>query len=74
MAMVQVEEARKLTFEAAFAQAEKCMEALEGGTLGLEEALAMADQGKMYLMVCSEKLDAAKQRIEVRAPETADLV
>ena len=73
--MANMEELRKLTYEQAYAEAEKCMEALENPALPLEEALAMAEKGKAYLQVCNEKLEAAKQRLEVReADSVPDMV
>ena len=66
-----MEELRKLTYEQAQEEAEKCMEALEGSTLGLEEALAMVERGRAYLRVCGEKLEQAKQRLEVREVDAA---
>jgi exodeoxyribonuclease VII small subunit len=75
MTVINIEEIRSLSYEQAIDAADKCMEALEGGSLGLEEALAMAEKGKAYLSVCSEKLEAAKARIEVREPaDVTDLV
>lgn len=65
---VDMEELRKLNYEQAMAEAELCMDKLEGSTLGLEEALAMAERGRAYLEVCGEKLDAAKARLVVREP------
>ena len=73
--VVDMEEMRKLNYEQAMAEAEKCVDALEGSTLGLEEALQTAERGRAYLAVCEEKLEAAKARLEIREPEsTADLV
>ena len=61
-----MEELRGLSYEQVYEEAEKCMDALEGTTLGLEEALSIVERGRFLLGVCSEKLEAAKQRIEVR--------
>jgi exodeoxyribonuclease VII small subunit len=75
MVVIDIEAIRKLSYEEVFAEAEKCMDALEGSNVGLEEALEIAERGRAYLQICSEKLDAAKQRIEVRAAESvSDIV
>ena len=37
---------------------------LEGGEVGLEEAVALFEQGQGYLAACRERLAAAQKRIE----------
>jgi exodeoxyribonuclease VII small subunit len=70
--MVNTEEMKNLNYEQVYAEAEKCMNALEGTEVGLEEALALHARGKALLEICQEKLEAAKQRLEVRAPVAVD--
>ena len=40
------------------------MARLEGGEVGLEEAVALFEQGQGYLAACRERLAAAQKRIE----------
>ena len=37
---------------------------LEGGEVGLEEAVALFERGQVYLAACRERLAAAQRRIE----------
>ena len=37
---------------------------LEGGEVGLEEAVALFERGQGYLAACRERLAAAQKRIE----------
>jgi exodeoxyribonuclease VII small subunit len=44
---------------------------LEDGDLSLEDALHAVDEARVYLKVCTERLEAARKKIEVRAEPEA---
>jgi exodeoxyribonuclease VII small subunit len=52
------------TFEEALAELDEVVRRLEGGEVGLEEAVALFEAGRRHLAVCRERLAAAQQRIE----------
>jgi exodeoxyribonuclease VII small subunit len=52
------------TFEEALAALEAVVGRLESGEVGLEEAVALFEQGQGYLAACRERLAAAQRRIE----------
>lgn len=52
-----------LTYEAAFAQLETILQALESDELPLEESLALYEQGVALLARCNGLLDAAELRV-----------
>ena len=43
---------------------------LEDGDLSLEDALKAVDEARVYLKICTERLEAAKKKIEIRAEDT----
>lgn len=53
-----------LTFEEALRRLDEVVARLEGGEVGLEEAVALFEQGQGYLAACRERLAAAQRRIE----------
>jgi exodeoxyribonuclease VII small subunit len=53
-----------LTFEEALRRLDEVVARLEGGEVGLEEAVALFEQGQRYLATCRERLAAAQRRIE----------
>jgi exodeoxyribonuclease VII small subunit len=53
-----------LTFEEALRRLDEVVARLEGGEVGLEEAVALFEQGQAYLAACRERLAAAQRRIE----------
>jgi exodeoxyribonuclease VII small subunit len=53
-----------LTFEEALRRLDEVVARLEGGDVGLEEAVALFEQGQAYLAACRERLAAAQRRIE----------
>jgi exodeoxyribonuclease VII small subunit len=53
-----------LTFEQALAGLDEVVAKLEGGEVGLEEAVALFERGQAYLAVCRERLGAAQRRID----------
>jgi exodeoxyribonuclease VII small subunit len=52
------------TFEEALRRLDEVVARLEGGEVGLEEAVALFEQGQGYLAACRERLAAAQRRIE----------
>ena len=54
----------KVTFEEAYAKLKAAGEKLESGEVTLEEAMASYEEGVKYYKMCSEILEAAKQKIE----------
>jgi exodeoxyribonuclease VII small subunit len=53
-----------LTFEQALAGLDDIVARLEGGEIGLEEAVGLFEQGQRYLAACRERLDVAQARID----------
>lgn len=51
------------TFEEALAQLDAVVERLESGGVGLEEAVALFERGRVHLAVCRERLAASEARI-----------
>jgi exodeoxyribonuclease VII small subunit len=61
-----------LTYEQALEKLDATLKLLEDGDLGLEDALKAVNEARIYLKVCTDRLEAARKKIEVRAePETA---
>ena len=56
-----------LTYEQALEKLDEQLKLLEDGNLSLDAALHAVDQARIYLRICTERLDAARKRIEVRA-------
>jgi exodeoxyribonuclease VII small subunit len=54
----------KLTFEQALAGLDEVVRRLEGGDVGLEEAVVMFEEGQALLAACRERLAVAKARID----------
>lgn len=54
-----------LTFEDALAQLEARVRKLESGDVGLEEALALFEQGVELARTCQDHLEEAKERVAV---------
>jgi exodeoxyribonuclease VII small subunit len=60
-----------LTYEQALEKLDENLKLLEEGELGLEEALKAVDEARVYLKVCTDRLEVARKKIEIRAePET----
>ena len=56
---------KELNFEKALEKLEKIVKELEEGELALEDSLKKYEEGVGLTVFCQEKLDKAKQRIEV---------
>ena len=55
-----------LTYEQALEKLDEQLKLLEDGNLSLEAALKAVDDARIYLKVCTERLEAARKKIEVR--------
>jgi exodeoxyribonuclease VII small subunit len=63
----------QLTYEQALEKLDEKLKLLEDGELGLEDALKAVDEARVYLKVCTERLEVARKKIEIRAePEPSD--
>ena len=56
----------QLTYEQALEKLDEKLKLLEDGDLSLEDALKAVDEARVYLKVCTERLEAARKKIEVR--------
>jgi exodeoxyribonuclease VII small subunit len=52
-----------LTFEQALARLDDVVARMDGGDVGLEEAVRLFEQGQALLAVCRDRLALAQQRI-----------
>jgi exodeoxyribonuclease VII small subunit len=59
----------ELTYERALEKLDEKLKLLEDGELSLEDALKAVDEARVYLKICTERLEAAKRKIEVRPEE-----
>ena len=63
----------QLSYEQALEKLDEKLKLLEDGDLSLDDALKAVDEARVYLLVCTERLEVARMKIEVRAePETAE--
>ena len=58
------------TFEEALRRLDEVVARLEGGEVGLEEAVALFEDGQGYLAACRERLASAQRRIEELTAES----
>ena len=56
----------QLTYEQALETLDQKLKLLEDGDLTLEDALKAVDEARVYLRICTERLEAARKKIEVR--------
>ncbi|HKV86725.1 MAG TPA: exodeoxyribonuclease VII small subunit [Candidatus Dormibacteraeota bacterium] len=56
-----------LTYEQALEKLDQQLKLLEDGDLSLDGALKAVDEARVYLKICTERLEAARKKIEVRA-------
>jgi exodeoxyribonuclease VII small subunit len=61
----------ELTYEQALERLDEKLKLLEDGDLSLEAALQAVDEARVYLKVCTERLEAARKKVEVRAETEA---
>ena len=59
----------ELTYEQALEKLDERLKQLEDGNLSLEDALKAVDEARIYLKICTERLEAARKKIDVRAEE-----
>jgi exodeoxyribonuclease VII small subunit len=57
---------QELTYEQALEKLDEQLKLLEDGNLSLEGALKAVDEARVYLKICTERLDEARKKIEVR--------
>ncbi len=55
-----------LTYEQALEKLDEQLKLLEDGDLSLEAALKAVDEARVYLKICTQRLDDARKKIEVR--------
>jgi exodeoxyribonuclease VII small subunit len=60
----------QLTYEQALEKLDEKLKLLEDGDLSLEDALKAVDDARAYLKVCTERLEAARKKIEIRPEPT----
>jgi exodeoxyribonuclease VII small subunit len=60
----------QLTYEQALEKLDASLKLLEDGDLSLEDALKAVDEARVYLKVCTERLEAARKKIEIRPEPT----
>lgn len=56
----------ELTYETALEKLDEQLKLLEDGNLSLDDALKAVDNARLYLKICTERLEAARKKIEVR--------
>ena len=54
---------KELTFEAALAELQNVVSALEQGKVGLDESLGLFERGLELVRACNQKIDQAEQRV-----------
>lgn len=60
-----------LTYEQALDKLDQQLKLLEEGDLSLEAALKAVDDARVYLKICTERLEAARKKIDVRPDNEA---
>lgn len=61
-----------LSYEQALEKLDAQLKLLEDGNLSLEDALKAVDEARVYLKICTERLDAARKKIEVRGEDATE--
>jgi exodeoxyribonuclease VII small subunit len=63
----------ELSYEQALEKLDQTLKVLEDGDLSLEAALKAVDEARVYLKICTERLEAARHKIEIRPePDSAE--
>ena len=63
----------ELSYEKALEKLDQTLKLLEDGDLSLEAALKAVDEARVYLKICTERLEAARHKIEIRPePDASD--
>lgn len=58
---------KEQTFEAAMARLEEIVRALDGGAAGLDDSLALFEEGIALVKLCNAKLESAEQKVKLLA-------
>ncbi|HOJ47304.1 MAG TPA: exodeoxyribonuclease VII small subunit [Bacillota bacterium] len=66
--------AEVLTFEEALARLEKIVRSLEEGNVPLDNSLALFEEGTKLVRFCSEKIDAAEQKVKILTEKNGEMV
>ncbi len=61
-----------LSYEQALEKLDGQLKLLEDGNLSLEDALKAVDEARVYLKICTERLEAARKKIEVRGEDVTE--
>jgi len=61
-----------LSYEEALEKLDTQLKLLEDGNLSLEDALKAVDEARVYLKICTERLEAARKKIEVRGEDATE--
>ena len=56
---------KEQSFEEALARLEALVRALESGEKGLDESLALFEEGVSLVRFCTERLDSAEQKVKI---------
>jgi exodeoxyribonuclease VII small subunit len=63
----------EVTYEQALERLDDKLKLLEDGDLSLEDALKAVDEARIYLKICTERLEVARKKIEIRPePEAGE--
>ena len=62
----------QLSYEVAYSELEKIVEALEAGEQSLDEALALFERGQMLTKHCTELLAKAELKVQELSGETLE--
>ncbi len=71
MSMQKPNEFAGLTFEEAFERLEQSVEAMDGGDLSLDEAMAHFEEGMKLARYCERLLDDAELRVQQLLADSA---
>ena len=61
---------KQQSFETALARLEELVRTLESGEKGLDESLALFEEGVSLVRFCSERLDTAEQKVKILIKDT----